>query len=69
MERRRTPDFHLIRVPQREEKNKLEAMFGELIAENFPELVKDRDRNGECFGERKENAGEISEIQLIKMAN
>lgn len=42
MERRRTPDFHLIRVPRREEKNKLEAMFGELIAENFPELVKER---------------------------
>lgn len=51
----RTPDFHPIRVPQREEKNKLQAMFGELIAENFPELVEDRGRNGECFGKRKEN--------------
>lgn len=49
MERKRTPDFHLIRVPQREEKNKLEATSGELIAENFPDLLKDRGRNGELL--------------------
>lgn len=41
-------------------------MSGELIAENFPELLKDRGRTEECLGERKENAGKVSEIQLIK---
>lgn len=40
--------------------------MGELIAEKFSELMKDRSRNEECFGERKENAGEVSEIQLMK---
>lgn len=46
---RRTPNIHLIRFQK--EKNKPEATFEEIIAENFPELMKDRGRNGQSFGE------------------
>lgn len=41
--------IHLIRFQK--EETQPEAVFEEIIAENFPELMKDRGRNGQLFGE------------------
>ena len=65
MQRRRTSNIYL-RVPERGEDSKPEFTFEERAAEHFPELIKDRGRNGEWFGERGENAGEERETQLIE---
>lgn len=60
---RRTPNIHLIRFQK--EKNKPEATFEEIIAENFPELMKDR-HEWTVIWRMGESDGDINETQLLK---